>query len=105
MDGESWQRMVSDITATSYSFNKDPQTIPYNSGFLVAVQSRKDGLISGWRNAPVVRIHTVSNLAEAGSGPKTVGATHWAADFTTGPHEAGYTLQSATARIGWVRRV
>ncbi len=99
--GASWQRLVSDTTATSYSFNKNPQTLPYNSGFLVAVQSRKDGLISGWRNAPVVQIHTVSNLAVAGSGPKTVGATHWAADFTTGPHEAGYTLQSVTTRIKW----
>ena len=52
--GRSWERMVSDLSATSYSFNRDPQTLPYNPSFLVAVQSRKGGTTGGWRNAPIV---------------------------------------------------
>ena len=53
--GRSWERMISDLTATSYSFNRDPQTLPHNPGFLVAVQSRKGKMTGGWRNAPIVR--------------------------------------------------
>ena len=53
--GRSWERMISNLTATSYSFNRDPQTLPYNPGFLVAVQSRKGEMTGGWRNAPIVK--------------------------------------------------
>ena len=42
--GRSWQRMVSNHSATTYSFNRDPQTLPHNPGFLVAVQSRKGSM-------------------------------------------------------------
>ena len=54
--GKSWERMGSNVSATTYSFNKDTNALPYNPNFLVAVQSRKGGLTSGWRNAPIVRI-------------------------------------------------
>ncbi len=61
--GRSWERMISDLTATTHSFNRDPQTLPYNSGFLVAVQSRKGKMTGGWRNAPIVRPElTASNV-------------------------------------------
>ena len=53
--GRSWQRMVSNHSATTYSFNRDPQTLPYNPNFLVAVQSRKGSMTGGWRNAPIVK--------------------------------------------------
>ena len=52
-NGRSWQRMKSNISATSATFTKDPQALPYNPNFLVAVQSRKGNLTSGWRNAPI----------------------------------------------------
>ena len=53
--GRSWQRMVSNHSATTYSFNRDPQTLPHSPGFLVAVQSRKGSMSGGWRNAPIVK--------------------------------------------------
>ena len=53
--GKSWQRMVSNHSATTYGFNRDPQTLPWNPNFLVAVQSRKGNMTSPWRNAPIVR--------------------------------------------------
>ena len=53
--GRSWERMVSNHSATTYSFNRDPQTLPHNPGFLVAVQSRKGSMTGGWRNAPIVK--------------------------------------------------
>ena len=59
--GKSWQRMVSNHSATTYSFNRDPQTLPWNPNFLVAVQSRKGGMTGGWRNAPISPL-TVSNV-------------------------------------------
>ena len=180
--GRSWQRMGSNLSATTYSFNKAPDALPYNPNFLVAVQSRKGGMTGGWRNAPVARVEltasdittttatltlanhsgrwlykrttpggddtchsvaagtstaalsgldadnlytykaygeagcasgdeiasatfytqlTVSNLSEAGAGPNNVGTSLWATGFTTGSHPAGYTLQSATARVLW----
>ena len=53
-NGRSWQEMVSNTTATSASFTKDPAALPYNLNFLVAVQSRKGKVTGGWSNAPIV---------------------------------------------------
>ena len=54
-NGRSWQRMVSNHSGTSYTFNKDPQALPYNPNFIAAVQSQKGGMTSEWRNASIVR--------------------------------------------------
>ena len=59
--GKSWQRMVSDLSATTYSFKKAPDALPYNPNFLVAVQSRKGGMTGGWRNAPVARVELTAS--------------------------------------------
>ena len=53
-NGKSWQRMVSGLTATTYTFNKDPATLPYNPNFVAAVQSRKGDMTSQWRNASII---------------------------------------------------
>ena len=53
-NGRSWQEMVSNTTATSASFTKDPAALPYNLNFLVSVQSRKGNVTGGWSNAPIV---------------------------------------------------
>ena len=49
-NGRSWQLMVTDLRATSYTFTK---LIPYNSNYRIAVQSRRKGVTSGWSNAPI----------------------------------------------------
>ena len=54
--GKSWERMGSNVNATTYSFKKDPNALPWNPNFLVAVQSRKGGMTSPWRNAPIVPV-------------------------------------------------
>ena len=66
-NGKSWQQMTSGLNATAYTFNKDPQALPYNPDFLVAVQSRKGDLSSEWRDAPVQAAATLtaSNVASA----------------------------------------
>ena len=61
-NGRSWQRMVSNTTATSVIFTKDPGALPYNPNFLVAVQSRKGNETGGWRNASIVGL-TASSVA------------------------------------------
>ena len=58
-NGYSWQRMVTDLRATSYEFTEQ---IPYNPNYRVAVQARRKGVTSGWRNAPVAHL-SVSNVA------------------------------------------
>ena len=60
-NGRSWQRMVSGHSATTHTFTKDPNALPYNPSFLAAVQSRKGGISGGWRNAPIARF-TVSGV-------------------------------------------
>ena len=49
-NGRSWQRMVTDLRATSYEFEKH---IPYNSNYRVSVQSRRKGVTSGWTTVPI----------------------------------------------------
>ena len=57
-NGKSWQRMVTDLRATTYTFTKH---IPYNTNYRVAVQSRRKGVTSGWTNAPIAGL-TVANV-------------------------------------------
>ncbi len=59
-NGRSCQRMETGLAATSTTFTKDPAALPYNPNFLVAVQSRKDGMTNGWRNAPVEIEHSIA---------------------------------------------
>ena len=95
--GKSWERMGSNVSATSYTFNRDPQTLPWNPNFLVAVQSRKGGMTSPWRNAPISNGSTgvsVSNLSETNNNSASVGVLHLTSPFTTGSASAGYTLDS-----------
>ena len=59
-NGRSWQRMVTDLRATTHTFTKH---IPYNPNYLVAVQSRRKGVTSGWTNAPIKTVElTASNV-------------------------------------------
>ena len=82
-NGRSWQRMVTDLRATSYEFTKH---IPYNSNYRVAVQSRRKGVTSGWSNAPVPHL-IVSEVAETTATLTLTGHTaawYYMADKT--PH-------------------
>ena len=58
-NGRSWQRMVTDLRATSYTFTKH---IPYNPNYRVSVQSRRKGVTSGWTTAPIAGL-TVADVA------------------------------------------
>ena len=102
-DGKSWERMGSNVSATTYSFNRDPNTLPWNPNFLVAVQSRKAGMTSPWRNAPISTGPTsvsVSNLDETRtSGTYDIGASERTAPFTT-KSGSNYTLDSVTVKFG-----
>ena len=51
--GDTWERVASGITAPSHSFNKDTQTTPYSSDFMVAVQAQQGSTTGHWYNAPV----------------------------------------------------
>ena len=88
--GRSWQRMVSNLNATTYTFNKNPQSLPYSPDFLVAVQSLKGGLNSQWRNAGVARIRlTTSNVGATSAALNLAGHSgQWWYDADTGPHTA-----------------
>ena len=57
--------MASGISDTSHSFNKDPQSLPYSSSFLVGVQSRKGGMTSGWLHDYIARLTVTSVKAAA----------------------------------------
>ena len=63
--GKSWEGMASGISDTSHSFNKDPQSLPYSSSFLVGVQSRKGGMTSGWLHDYIARLTVTSVKAAA----------------------------------------
>ena len=88
-NGKSWQQMTSNLSATAYTFNKDPQALPYNPNFLVAVQSQKGELSSEWRDAPVQAAATLtaSNVASATA---TLTITNWTGQWwyqaTAAPH-------------------
>ena len=49
-NGRSWQRMVTDLRATTYTFTKQ---IPYNVNYRVSVQARRKGVTSGWTTVPI----------------------------------------------------
>ena len=89
-NGNSWQQVVSGLAATSYSFNKDPNALPYGPGFLVGVQSRKGGLGSEWRNVAIAQIQlTASNVGATGATLNLAGHDgQWWYDADTGPHTA-----------------
>ena len=86
--GRSWQRMESNISATSASFYKNPSALPYNPNFLVAVQSRKGNITGGWRNAPITRVQlTADNIANTTATLNlSEYAAQWWYDADTGPH-------------------
>ena len=83
--GASWQRVGSDVSATSHSFTT---ATPYNSNFLVAVQSRKNGMTSEGRNASIAQIQlTTSNIEETSATLNLDGHIgQWWYDADTGPH-------------------
>ena len=87
-NGNSWQQVVSGLAATSYSFNKDPNALPYGPGFLVGVQSRKGGLGSEWRNVAIAQIQlTASNVGATSATLNLAGHSgQWWYDADTGPH-------------------
>ena len=95
-NGKSWQRMVTDLRATSYEFTKH---IPYNSNYRVAVQSRRKGVTSGWTNAPVPHL-IVSEVAETTATLTLTGHTaawYYMADKT--PHNTCNSVNANTAIV------
>ena len=105
-NGKSWQQMVTGLKATTYTFNKDPNAVPYSPDFRVGVQSRKGGLGSPWQFAPIVRVippgsrdsdKDFNTLQAAGNespdGIWSDGTTMWVSDFS---NTKGYAYNMAT---------
>ena len=101
-NGKSWQQMVTGLKATTYTFNKDPNAVPYSPDFRVGVQSRKGGLGSPWQFAPITHAGGayVSNLGETPTGTvHGVAGFEYAAPFST-DGAYSHTLRGVTVKFG-----